>query len=264
VPALHADSLANLRDLGGIAVQGGRRVRRGAVLRSADLHALDPDEPAIAVLGIRTVVDLRTAPERAARPDRLPHGARMVVLDALADREAEDPQGAAAARVLELMANPPAANAALGDGRAVKLMEELYRAFVTDASAHEAFRAVVELAADPAAHPVLIHCTAGKDRTGWASAVILLLLGADERDVTAEYLAVQPAVDALFRPLTERFAAGGGDPAVAAALIGTAPGYLAAGLSAAVEKYGSVEGYARSALGVPDGTLSRLRTLLTE
>ncbi len=83
--AIPAVSVANLRDLGGLPLAGGRAVRPGLVFRSAQLDRLDPGDPAVAGLGIRTVVDFRTDAERGERPDRLPAGARPLVADVLAD-----------------------------------------------------------------------------------------------------------------------------------------------------------------------------------
>ena len=263
MPAIESASVANLRDLGGIPLPGGGRVRAGRVFRAAGLHRLDPAEPAVARLGIRTVVDLRTAAERTAAPDRLPPGARLVTADALADQEAEG-ERPSAAHLVELLSDPAGANRMFGGGEAERLMKEVYRSFVTDASAHRAFRTVLDHAADPDAGPVLIHCTAGKDRTGWSAALILVLLGADPVTVEAEYLAVRDAVRAAFSKLITRFEAGGGNPAITGALLGVDRAYLAAALDAARAKYGSVEGYVHDALGLPDEAVARLRAHLVE
>ncbi len=110
--------------------------------------------------------------------------------------------------------------------------------------------------------PLLFHCTAGKDRTGWAATVILTLLGADEETVEREYLSVNPAVRQAFAPLIEGFVAQGGDPEIALAVIGVVPQYLAAGLDEVAARYGTMEKYVREGLGVPDETVSRLRSRL--
>ncbi|MFD9820278.1 tyrosine-protein phosphatase [Streptomyces violascens] len=110
--------------------------------------------------------------------------------------------------------------------------------------------------------PLLFHCTAGKDRTGWAATVILTLLGADEATVEREYLSVNPAVRQAFAPLIEGFTAQGGDPEIALAIIGVVPEYLAAALEEVATKYGSMEKYVREGLGVPDDAVARLRERL--
>lgn len=261
--AIPATSVANLRDLGGTPLAGGRTVRSGLVFRAGALDRFDPaGDPAVAGLGLRTVVDLRTDAERAERPDRLPDGARLVVADALAD--AVSAHGAPpAARLRRVLADPVAAEQHLGGGRARTVFEDLYRGLVTSASARAAYGTLLrELAADGAG-PLLFHCTAGKDRTGWGATVLLSLLGAEREVVEREYLAVNAAVRQAFAPLVEGFTAQGGDPEVALAVIGVVPEYLAAGLEEVASRYGSMEAYARDGLGVDDEALGRLRARLT-
>src|SRR5213079_3547924 len=82
---------ANLRGLGGLPLGSGRTVRPGLLYRSGQLDRLDAGtDPAVAALGLRTVVDLRTAVEREAAPDRIPDGAHRIVADVLADRIGPD------------------------------------------------------------------------------------------------------------------------------------------------------------------------------
>lgn len=70
--ATPATTVANLRDLGGTPLSGGRTVRTGLALRSGQLDRLDLDaDPVVAALGLRTVIDFRTDAERAAHPDRV-------------------------------------------------------------------------------------------------------------------------------------------------------------------------------------------------
>ncbi|WP_371652358.1 MULTISPECIES: tyrosine-protein phosphatase [unclassified Streptomyces] len=262
--AIPATSVANLRDLGGTPLAGGRTVRPGLVFRAGALDRFDPDrDPAVAGLGLRTVVDLRTDAERAERPDRLPDGARLVVADALADTVSES--GApAAAQLRHVLADPAAAEQHLGGGRAQVVFGDLYRGLVSSPSARAAYRTLLlELAAEDAG-PVLFHCTAGKDRTGWGATVLLSLLGASPEVVEREYLSVNGAVRQAFAPLIEGFTAQGGDPEIALAVIGVVPEYLAAGLGEVSARYGSMEVYVREGLGVGEGVVRQLRTRLVD
>ncbi|MFC0848679.1 tyrosine-protein phosphatase [Streptomyces noboritoensis] len=263
--AIPAHSVANLRDLGGTPLAGGRTVRPGLVFRAGALDRFDPDrDPAVAALGIRTVVDLRTAAERAERPDRLPSGARLVVADVLADAVSESGPPAAA-RLRHVLADPVAAEQHLGGGRARAVFEDLYRDLVSSPSARAAYRTLLLELADPeAGGPVLFHCTAGKDRTGWGATVLLSLLGASAEVVMREYLAVNGAVREAFAPLIEGFTAQGGDPEVALAVVGVVREYLAAGLGEVSSRYGSMGAYVREGLGVGEESLGRLRTRLVD
>ncbi|MFH8480631.1 tyrosine-protein phosphatase [Streptomyces sp. NPDC018055] len=250
-----AATVVNLRDLGGVSLGRDRRVRQGVLFRSGQLSELDPArDRAVAALGIRTVVDLRTADERQWAPDRLPDRARLFVADVLGDHP-----GVAPARLKALLADPAEAERALGGGRAEELFAETYRKMVLSPGAAAAYRAFLETAADPGARPVLFHCTAGKDRTGWAAAVLLMIVGASRETVRRDFLAVNPAVRAAFAPYVQKFLDGGGDPAVAAAIVEVRPRYLDVALDAMDERWGGLDGYVRTGLRIPGPVLDRLR-----
>ncbi|MEV6162636.1 tyrosine-protein phosphatase [Streptomyces sp. NPDC052052] len=253
--AVPASTVINLRDLGGIALGPGRRIRPGAVLRSGQLDGLDlARDAAVAAFGIRTVVDLRTADERAAAPDRLPPGARLFVADVLGDNP-----GVAPARLRALLADPVAAEQLLGSGKAEELFADTYRQMVLSPGAAAAYRAFIETAADDRARPVLFHCTAGKDRTGWATALLLMLVGAPRDVVRAEFLAVNPAVRGAYAPHVQGFLDAGGDPDIASAVIEVRPRYLDTALDAMEERWGGLDGYVRDGLRIPEAALERLR-----
>ncbi|MEU7133974.1 tyrosine-protein phosphatase [Streptomyces sp. NPDC046261] len=258
-----ASTITNFRDLGGIALVGNSAVRPGLLLRSGQLDRLDlRADPSVAALGIHTVVDLRTARERRERPGRLPDGARLIVADVMAgmiSERGDSPEDEAPARLETILGNPAAAEEHLGGGKAEKLMCDTYRSFVTSETACRAYHLLLATLAEPDCGPLLFHCTAGKDRTGWAATVILLLLGADEATVEREYLDVVPAVRAAFAPMTDRFTAAGGDPEIAGAILGVRPAYLAAALEEMRRAYGDVETYVRDGLGIPDEAVDRIR-----
>ncbi|MEU9164246.1 tyrosine-protein phosphatase [Streptomyces sp. NPDC048424] len=261
--ATPSTTVANLRDLGGTPLAGGRTVRPGLVLRSGQLDRLDLDaDPVVAALGVRTVIDFRTDAERADHPDRIPDGARLLVGDVLADKLREAGKKPAASQLKDLLSDPAVAEEHLGGGKAQALFAETYRSFVNSVSAQAAYRMLLTEAADPSAGPLLFHCTAGKDRTGWGATVILTLLGADDETLMAEYLSVNPAVKQAFAPMIEGFTAAGGDPDIALALIGVFPSYLEAALDEVETRYGSMEKYVREGLGVPDETVDALRARL--
>lgn len=253
--AVPSATVVNLRDLGGISLAPGSRVRQGVLLRSGHLSDLDTEhDRAVAALCIRTVVDLRTADERRWAPDRLPRGARLFVADVLGDHP-----GVTAARVRVLLSDPDGAAEVLGGGRAQELFTQTYRQMVLSPGAAAAYRAFLETAADPAARPLLFHCTAGKDRTGWAAALLLLIAGASRDVVRAEFLAANPAERGAVGPYVQRFLDAGGDPDIAAAVVDVRPRYMEAALDAMDERWGGLDGYLRDALRVPDASLEKLR-----
>ncbi|MFJ7154620.1 tyrosine-protein phosphatase [Streptomyces sp. NPDC101118] len=261
--AIPSTTVANVRDLGGTPLPGGRSVRPGLVLRSGQLDRLDLSaDAAFAGLGVRTVLDFRTDAERADHPDRVPEGVRVLVGDVLADKVTSG-EMPAAAQLKHLLADPAVAERELGGGRAERLFEQTYRSFVSSGSGQAAYRTLLTELADPEAGPLLFHCTAGKDRTGWAATVVLALLGADDETLMAEYLSVNPAVRQAFAPMIEGFTASGGNPEIALALIGVVPSYLGAALDEVATRYGSMEKYVREGLGVSDEAVEAIRARLS-
>jgi protein-tyrosine phosphatase len=262
-PDLHriaSAHLGNLRDLGGRATADGSVVATGVVYRSAELadDAVETD-PDLATLAIRTVVDLRTADERAARPDRVPAGAQLVELDVLADM----PTGAAA-QVASLFGQPGALAAGLGGVDLGEQMRATYRSLVTSASARASYAALVRLVIDPERVPLLFHCTAGKDRTGWAATLLLLAAGATREQAVDEFLAVNPAVHAAYAPLLAQVEAGGGDPDVLVPLLEVRADYLAAAFDELDGAFGSFDAYLRAGLGLSEIEIGTLRRTLRE
>lgn len=244
-----------MRDLGGLRTDDGL-VASAMVYRSATLAKLsEEDQLDIADLGIATVYDLRTAGERAEEPDRLPDGMRSVGLDVLADSAMD-----VAAGVGRLATDPGALAAVLGDGRGAALMKESYRNIVGLPSALDAYRALyLDLIDESRAGAALFHCTTGKDRTGWAAASLLLLLGVDEAEVRADYLQTNTDLLPAIQPLLDAAASRGVDTALLLPVLGVREEYLDAALDEARTRYGSLEGYATNGLGLSDEQLVALR-----
>lgn len=234
----------NFRDLGGYPAEEGHRTRWGLVYRSGTLHNLTaPDMATLQGLGLRAVFDLRTHAEREGWPgpvesvhlpmsDDLAPGEIMAMLGARSVEEAEE--------------------ALLG----------LYLGTL-DRQAR-AFGALLGHLTDRSNLPALFHCTAGKDRTGLAAALLLLALGTDRSTVVEDYMltARAPAADAeTFGPIL--LAAGVPDEAVDV-LLGARPRPITGALEELDRRYGNVEGYLLGPAGLDRSALRRLRELLTE
>lgn len=253
-------SLVNLRDIGGCPSAHGGVVRTGVVFRSTDLSRVtDTDLETLDALGVTTVFDLRTLAEQERRPDRLPAGARHVGLDVLADRE----NGSIAAALPEIVADPVAAAEAFGDGRAAQYLRESYRDFVRLPSAVASYRTFAEGVAHGGV-PALVHCSAGKDRTGWAAASLLLFAGAGEDAVFADYLRTNDMLLPQLEPLFARFRDLGGDPEILKPMLGVQREYLEVAVDEALSRYGTIDEYFAAGLGLDDDTLQALRTRLVD
>lgn len=170
--------LPNLRDLGGLSTADQRRTRAGVLYRSALPAPGDARPATVAEWPARTVVDLRSPRECAARAHPLQSDATAVhQISLLTDTEATAPS------------------------QAIKLAD-IYQAILTNAGVRLA--EVLQLAAT-APGPVLVHCAAGKDRTGIAVALLLRIAGVDPGDVVDDYVATNDHMDAVLARIT-RFA----------------------------------------------------------
>lgn len=248
-------SAPNMRDLGGIPVADGV-VRDRRLYRSATLARLtDDDMPGFAELGVATVFDLRTAGEREQQPDRLPDGVRSRPLDVLADSAA-----VAAAGIVDIFADPAAAAPLLKQGTAQRAMEATYRDFVTLPSAVGAYRTLLSELADPADDaPALFHCTTGKDRTGWAAATFLLLLGADEDAVRADYLQTNTDLLPALEPVLAQAEEAGLARELLLPVLGVRESYLDAALEQMRADFGTIRDYALDGLGLTPAQLDAMR-----
>jgi protein-tyrosine phosphatase len=253
-------SVPNLRDVGGYVLTGGGRVRTGQLYRSVELnHLQGEDLEQFAKLGIRTVFDLRTAAERSVEPDVVPDGTELVICDVLADS-----QSAASAQLLKVLADPALAEQMLGAGKAVALFERGYREIISLPSALSAYREFFTKIANDAHRPALFHCTTGKDRTGWAAAATLLLLGVSEQDVLYDYELTNRDLLPALKPIFEHFTAAGGDRRLLEPVLGVDPDYLHAALDEMNQKFGSIEAYFTNGLHVDPDAQQQLRNTLTE
>jgi len=173
---LELDGAVNARDVGGLPTVDGRRTRSGVLLRADNLQTLTPADVQLLVdrLGLRTVLDLRTSAEvesegpgpLRSRPevshhhlDLVPHGfeGRAALARAIPDKNAPE--------------HP---------------MDHFYADYLTDAPASIA--TALRLIADPGSGAVLVHCAAGKDRTGVVVAVALSLVGVRRDEVVGACL----------------------------------------------------------------------------
>ncbi|HEX4259894.1 MAG TPA: tyrosine-protein phosphatase [Acetobacteraceae bacterium] len=233
---------SNLRDLGGWTTADGRTVRSGRVFRSAALVRLSAaDEAAVGALGLRTVCDLRGAAERAAAPVVLA-GADSVALSI-------EPTVGISLRDLLTVRQATAA-----DARA--LMRRAYVAYAHDCKPQ--YRRLFALLQEPGRLPLMFHCSAGKDRTGFAAAALLAALGVGWEQVLEDYLATTQHWRRDTLP--DR----GLPPAIAEVMLSVEASLLEAGFAAMRETADSVEAYLEQALGVDAAARERLRALLLD
>lgn len=249
------EGATNFRDFGGYEGAGGRPVRWGRLYRSGQLSALsDADRSAIEALRLERILDLRIEEELERAPS------------ALGPRERE--------RVVNLALYPGSANAyrekLLTGSASAALMMEMMAAINRDlARDHNAEYAALLREVARADGPVLIHCAAGKDRTGFGVAMVLFALGVSRDQVMEDYLLTRTHFDAD-RVLEEQqriYEAKGAPPIPAEVLrplVSADPLYLGSAIGEIEAMCGSIEAYLAGPLECGPADQERLRERLLE
>lgn len=221
----------NVRDLGGIKTAGGGTVKRGLVFRSDELGGLTPgDSSQLGALGIKTVVDFRSDDEaRRAAPNPL-KSVREV-------------------RMGLDCGNMEAVLGEVNEKTGPELMKKVNSLLVREGVV--IFREFFSLLERGENVPLLFHCAAGKDRTGFASAIFLSSLGVAEGNIFHDYMLSVQGSRRKFGWLVER------EPRFSSVVF-VRPEYLGAAFDTIKESYGSVEGYLTDELGVD---LDKMREL---
>ena len=250
-------SIPNLRDMGGYKTTNGATIARGLVYRSNQLYNISAsDMLLLAKLNLKSDFDLRTATERKAKPDELPVGVNNVWLDVMADYPTSGP-----ANLIVLLSDPQKANTDLGDGKVEDMFKVAYRQFISLPSAQIAFRELFLSLGDKNQLPALFHCTTGKDRTGWAAAALLTLLGVPMETVMEDYLRSNDYILPMYQTDINNFVAAGGQASIPQALFGVKEEYLNAAFDEMKTKYGSIENYFSEGLGITVVQQTALRNL---
>ncbi len=245
----HADVLPgtwNFRDIGGTPTPDGP-VRRGLVYRSAVLSGLNPSgQEALEKLGVTDVFDLRGELEIAREGrDRVP-GSVTVTVAPFHPEDGTMPVHAAAADHAD-PATP------------MERTRRYYAAIPVFGPAQRSVSAILRAIATTEGS-VLVHCAAGKDRTGWTIATLLTILGADRDAVLQEYLLSNAAVGSLREWLREKYGDNfDGD----SALLGVDESYLRAGWRSVDANFGSFDEYL-AAIGVGPDTQEAIRARLLD
>lgn len=169
----------NFRDLGGITLENGLVIRDRMIFRSGELHGLsDADKAELDKLGLDCVFDLRSFDEVEYKPDYVPRGAVYYNIPAVKTRGKMVVKPDSVVKMI-----PVWLPSAVSRGAFRARFRHLYRKFPFD---NPAYRKIFE--AMDEGKRILFHCTAGKDRTGVASMLILFALGADLDTVKQDYM----------------------------------------------------------------------------
>jgi protein-tyrosine phosphatase len=236
-------SAANFRDLAGPdSAHGGSGVaettsengfiRTGTIYRSNALALTDADLATLSRLGITEVIDLRTPSEASKTPDRVPPGAHYTNINIFASDELPKPN-------LD------------SEEAAIAFLQATNREFVTNAEQRKALAAVLHAVINSRG-PVVFNCTAGKDRTGWVSALLQSIAGVPEVTILADYLASN-SYNAKSNEAYAQYGVG------IQTVMNVQAADLQAGLDQIVTSYGSMNGYLTKGLGLTEADIKALR-----
>ena len=252
--AIRLQAVRNLRHLGGWPAGDGRRVGWGRLFRSGSLEDMtDADRSALEGLGVRTVIDLRSQFEQRRKPYEWAVGRKVA-----APLANDDSVAGIFARFQHGTLSP----------HDVENWWQLTGVFDCPEQHQESLRTVFAslLEASPA-EGVLFHCTGGKDRAGVAAALVLEALGVTRPAVLEDFLLSNVGAEARaaeFIEWTKQATGWAMSPEVAYWLAAVKGEWMETLLGGLADRYGSVEGYLRQALGVGLGELAALRAKYLE
>jgi protein-tyrosine phosphatase len=156
--------------------------------------------------------------------------------------------------------NPAEESVKLGGAQgAEQVFINLYRDFVSLPSANEAYRTLFLSMSEPSASPNVFHCTNGKDRTGWAAAVLLTFLGVSKEKVYEDFLLSNEYLLPQHEKEMDLFEAQGGDRGILVAFFGVKQSYLDAAFDEMHKRYGSIEQYFSKGLNINSAQQNRIK-----
>lgn len=244
------EGVHNFRDYGDYAGADGRRVKSGLLWRSAQHgDATKADLAAISALGIKTIIDLRGPSERDAKPCR-----RVEDFSAQVFAHPEETAG--------LALHTEAADGVISAAEARAAMVRLYEGIAFRPNLVPMLKCLFQVL-QRAEGPSLVHCVAGKDRTGFAVAMVQHALGVSRETIIADYMLTNSAgnIEARIANGAEQIRRSRGpiSDATIRTLMGVEEDYIVTALNAVEARHGKVDDYLSAVLGIDEGAGARLR-----
>jgi len=241
------EGAVNFRDLGGYRTKSGKKVKMNILYRSAALNTLTQnDVEKLTKLNLKYDFDFRGPFEVKTAPDKIPASTLRISL--------------------------PAGSETIGDSNYMKSMSRILKSdsfllsFYTNLTPFKDRYAPLfdSLLSNTSATPILFHCTAGKDRTGIAAALILYALGVDEQTIFDDY----EATNYYRRDENTKAVLGmqkkyGLDPKTAMNMMGAKKEYIASTFETIRSQYGNIDIYLEKELGLSSYKIKKLRSIYT-
>lgn len=245
--------MKNFRDLGGYKTLDGRNVRWGLLYRSDSLHKLtENDLKRLSELSLGAIIDLRSDHEKERRPDRIPDGVRYVEISILD----------ASTRVWH-----ESRDDMIRDMQKVDPVKYLSATNVELASQFTPeFQRFLREVLSSNGRPLLFHCAAGKDRTGFGAAILLRMLGVPHETVMQDYVLTDKYLLGAYkwRLAIAQLLKGRGFANGVRGFMRAHPDYLTAAFNTLEAAHGSFENYVRDGLGMTEQDIERLRQMYLE
>lgn len=260
------NGIINARDLGGYIMQDGRRLRDGMLLRSAHLaDATDEDLQYLSSIPIAKVIDFRKDIEMNGKTDRMVPGAEYIRLEIdasgkIVSQATEDEKrlftGNKQFDVKKFMVM------AAFNPMAQKIAQQMYPNLTNDPECRKQFKQFFRLILDTANGAILYHCTQGKDRTGFASALILAALGAGRDTIVADFDATNRVYEEDVRQCCQNVRLMGGkenEIATVKSFLGANTDNFIKALESIDREFGTIEAYLKGPIGLTEQDILTLR-----
>lgn len=255
------EGVHNTRDLGGYLTEDGRRIRPRRLIRSGALYGLTEKDKRILTeeYDLRTVVDFRTETEREEKPDPALRGVTFIanpILEeaALGITREEESDNSVAGMVLHRLKRD--------ENAGIRYMESIYGNLITDRFSQKQYGNFFRLLLEQKEGAVLWHCTAGKDRVGTGTALLLSALGVARKQVIADYMKVNEFnaedIDRMVKGIAKKT----GDAALAEQLrilFSVHESYIGTVFERIEKEYGTVERYLAEAMDFPRDAADALK-----
>ena len=248
---LSMDGSYNTRELGGYKTTDGKSVKWGVLFRSDKLSDISlEDQKYLKNLGIQRIVDFRSKAEKAEDPDKIPEGVTYIEMPIEVD-------GAMRTKIEAILKGEINRNVKdfliEANEEFIKNYSHIYSKFLKDLAKEQ--------------KPTMFHCTAGKDRAGFAAAITLIAIGVSKEDAINDYMKTNEytaeRIDEMISKI-ELMSLYQTDGELLRPLLGVEREYLEAAFKAAENEYGSIENYIRSGLNISEKEIQQLRSFLLE
>lgn len=256
------ENLINTRDLGGMKTKDGRVIKKGMLIRSGQLSEASANDKKRLSEMLNLIVDFRTTIEASEKPDPELDGVKYIHRSIFT----ESTEGISRDKKSDESAFGKLMQKKENAGTPLERMHKVYARFITDKDINARYVYFLNLVLGNDKGAVLWHCTAGKDRAGFASILIEYILGVDIEDIKADYLAtnefIKPEVEFILNTIakgkTEE------EKKEMMPFLAAEESYFDAIFDAAKEMYGSFDDFLEQAMGIGEKEIKIFRDKFTE